>query len=157
MRNNAAAGVSFTFHLVRDITASLWLFPWSQPGKFRGLQGILEARCCLGFADSPSKSYLNYLLNGHPWTHFLLRRFLSFLPVFRHGDQHDAVTLAGIKNFRAKQSLLLIGYGEMPGAYNSCRFNRLELQARRFVSDPAPRVKHFVKQVIGRSCHDIVP
>jgi hypothetical protein len=150
MRNNAAAGVSFTFRLVRDLTASLWLFPWSQAGKFRGLQGILEARCCLGSANSPNENYLDYLLNGHPWTHLLLRRFLSFPPVCRHGGQHDAVTLAGIKNFTAKQSLLLIGYGDMPGAYNSCTFNRLELLARRFVSEPAPRVKHFVKQLIGR-------
>ncbi|MEC8821066.1 MAG: hypothetical protein VYA08_09250 [Pseudomonadota bacterium] len=75
MRNNAAAGVSFTFRLVRGLTASLWLFPWSQAGKFREQQGILAARCCLRSADSPNKNYLDYLLNGYPWTHLLLCRF----------------------------------------------------------------------------------
>ena len=143
MRNNAAAGVSFTFRLVRGLTASRWLFPWSQAGKFREQQGILAARCCLRLADSPNKNYLDYLLNGYPWTHFLLCRFLSFPPVCRHGGQHDAVTLVGIKNFTVKQSLLLIGYGDMPGGYNSCTFNRLELLARRFVSGPASWVKHL--------------
>ena len=143
MRNNAAAGVSFTFRLVRGLTASSWLFPWSQDGKFREQQGILAARCCLRSADSPNKNYLDYLLNGYPWTHLLLCRFLSFPPVCRHGGQHDAVTLVGIKNFTVKQSLLLIGYGDMPGAYNSCTFNCLELLARWFVSGPASWVKHL--------------
>jgi len=143
MRNNAAAGVSFIFRLVRGLTASLWLFPWSQAGKFREQQGILAARCCLRSADSPNKNYLDYLLNGYPWTHLLSCRFLSFPPVCWHGDQHDAGTLVGIKSFTVKQSLLLIGYGDMPGGYNSCTFNRLELLARWFVSGPALWVKHL--------------
>ena len=150
MRNNAAAGVSFTFRLVRDLTASLGLFPRGQASKFRELQRILEVPCCLGPAVYSSKNYLDYFLNRHPCTQLLLGHFSLSLPVCRHSGQHDDITLTGIKNLTAKQGLLLIGYGGAPGVYNSCTFNRLVLLLRRFVSDPVPRVKHFVKQVIGR-------
>jgi hypothetical protein len=117
MRNNVAAGGSFNFRLMRDATASLWLFPWSQVRKSKGLQRILEARSCLGSTDSLSKNYLDYLLIGDTWTHFLLRCFSSFLAVYRQGCRHDDLTLARlrIKTFRAKQNLLLIGYGDRPG------------------------------------------
>lgn len=117
MRNNAAAGVSFNFRLVRDTTASLWLFTWSQARKFKGLQRILKARSCFGFADFASKNYLDYLLISDARTHLLLRCFSSLLAVYRKGCRRADLTLARIKikTFRAKQSLLLIGYGDRPG------------------------------------------
>jgi len=150
IRNNAVASVSFCFRLLGEANPSPCLFPWRHAKIFKRLQRILEACCWLSSADFPSKNQPDYLLNGDTWTYSLLRCFLSFLSVYRQGCRHDDITLAGIKNFGAKRSLLLIGYGDTPGAYNGCRFNRLELQANGFVSEPVPRVKHFVKQVIGR-------